>query len=57
MAKDTITVASLFGIYPEMYQYQQKQADLDYVTQAEPSSGLDRLFMLAGRRAGRSFVS
>lgn len=53
MAKDSISIASLFGITPEEYKYQQAQRDLDVITQSN-NSGLGQLFMLAGRQSGNA---
>ena len=54
MAQPNISIASLFGITPEEYKYQRAQNDLDTITTAAPKSGVDQLFMLAGRQAGRA---
>ena len=53
MAQPNISIASLFGVTPEEYKYQRAQNDLDTITTAAPKSGVDQLFMLAGRQAGR----
>ena len=53
MAKDNISIASLFGISPEEYQYQRAQNDLDTITTAAPNNGVNQLLMLGGRQLGR----